>query len=129
MKATKKEMFARVQQLADKNGGDISHDMLLSDARNKKSPLHAYYEWNAKRGLEQWQLSQTRRLMRDYKIEYKINTIICEVPAFVHDERTRDHGYRDVREVQTDELHARRTIVREVSSVVAALRRAQQQTY
>lgn len=45
---------------------------LVDEARDPKSPLHKYFEWDDARAAEQYRLTQARYYMRSINVEYVI---------------------------------------------------------
>lgn len=53
-----------LEKLADRNGGELSAEVVVSEARKSRSPLHDAFEWNDARAAEEFRLEQARRLIR-----------------------------------------------------------------
>lgn len=49
--------------------GSISADLVLENAKPKKSPLHPYFEWNNGKAAEMYRLEQARYLVRSVAIK------------------------------------------------------------
>lgn len=48
--------------------GKCTPEMVIAAAKNPKSPLHGSIEWDAEKGLREYQLNQARRLLRIHPI-------------------------------------------------------------
>ena len=101
--------------------GKLTADLVLEDAKNEDSPLHAAFEWDNDAAAHQHRLNQARRLIVSIRI---INSPIqTSVPAFVS-VRTPDRGrdYMPTIEAMNDEqLRAR--VLLEIKQFAEALQR------
>ena len=64
----KKAARDRIVELAEANGGRITPEQVLEDARDPESPLHNYFEWDVETAARQYWLDQARTLIRSVKI-------------------------------------------------------------
>lgn len=58
----------RVNALAEMHDGRITPDIVLADARNVASPLHALYNWDADQAAHEHWLDISRRIIRSVRV-------------------------------------------------------------
>jgi hypothetical protein len=54
----------RLEHLSRKNGGEVTPQIIVDDARPKKSPLHDAFEWNDAAAAEKYREQQAAYLLR-----------------------------------------------------------------
>lgn len=59
----------RIDWLMDQNGRDVTPEDMLRDAKNPRSPLHKYFEWNNSKAADKWRLEQARYVLRSITID------------------------------------------------------------
>lgn len=59
-----KIVVERLTLLNDRYGGLLTPKQVVTDARDRRSPLHSYFEWNNTKAAELYRLEQARRLIR-----------------------------------------------------------------
>ena len=91
-----------LMDLATENGGVLTVDAVLDEARRPSSPLHRHFEWNDAAAAEQHRRWQARTLIArcHITVEHRPDTV---VRAFVSLPSDRHHGggYRLMAEVMT----------------------------
>src|SRR5215207_3908418 len=60
----------QLQQLYDANQR-LTPALVLAEAENPDSPLHALFEWRNDEAAEKWRLHQAQQLIRSVKVVYK----------------------------------------------------------
>lgn len=122
----KKAARDRIVELADANGGRITPEQVIEDARSPDSPLHAYFEWDVDLAAKQYWLDQARTLIRSVKIVTREERKTVVSVGFVRDPSldSTEQGYISVRKVKTDEEMARDVLLDEFRRAGAALDRA-----
>lgn len=50
------------------NGGELHPQAVVADARDAKSPLHRYFEWDDKKAAEAHRMDQARALIRSIRV-------------------------------------------------------------
>ena len=60
----------RLAKLGVKHDGSLTRDIVLSDAQNPKSPLHACFEWDDKVAANTYRLEQAGWLIRNIEVTY-----------------------------------------------------------
>jgi hypothetical protein len=116
----------RIIELAEANGGRITAEMVVEDARDPDSALHAYFEWDVDIAAKQYWLDQARTLIRSVKIVTREERKTVVSVGFVRDPSvdSTEQGYISVRKVRTDEEMARDVLLDEFRRAGAALDRA-----
>lgn len=116
----------RIIKIADRNGGSIEPDQVIADARNPKSPLHSYFDWDIERAsMEHWR-EVARRMIRSVEVERIIHKKTVKTIAYIRDpcKTSSEQGYISVDVLRDDEFHAKRALISEFDRAEAALRRA-----
>ena len=122
----KKAARDRIVELAEANGGRVTPEMVVDDARNPDSPLHAYFEWDVNLAAARHWLDQARTLIRSVKIVTREDKKTVVSVGFVRDPtmESTEQGYISVRKVRSDEEMARDVLLDEFRRAAAALDRA-----
>jgi len=122
----KKAARDRIVELAEANGGRVTPEMVVDDARNPESPLHDYFEWDVNVAAAKHWLDQARTLIRSVKFVFRDEKKTVTSVGFVRDPSldSTEQGYVSVRKVRTDEEMARDVLLDEFRRAAAALERA-----
>lgn len=72
----------RLTALEEKGNGSLTPEAVLEDARDPKSPLHEYFQWNNKTAAEQFRLRQARYLLRSIQVVISTEDAEHTVRAF-----------------------------------------------
>lgn len=114
--------------IAQRNGGRLTPDMVVADARDEDSPLHSLFEWDTEKAAEAYWLDQARQIIRSVNVMIRTETTVVRAPYFVRDPDagSDEQGYVTVTSVRTDADRAREVLVQEFSRVASMLQRAQQ---
>jgi hypothetical protein len=117
---------SRILELAEQNGGTITPEIIVDDAKRKESPLYECFEHDADRGLYQYQLIQARQLIRTVRVEIRTIHQTVRPHYFVRDPEmpSDQQGYVAIPVLQNDETRARSAVVAELKRVTQALSRA-----
>lgn len=110
----------RLSALAKKAGGLLTAEVVVEDARNPSSPLHAHFDWDNDVAAEKWRLEQARRLIRSVKITVEVVEDLVAVPKYVH---VPEVGYRETAVVRKTEDTARAALDYELQRLAASLAR------
>lgn len=118
----------RILELSQAHAGAITAQMVVDDARDPESPLHDYIEWDAERGLHQYQLTQARQLIRTVRVEVTTIHQTFRPPHFVRDpDLPREtQGYIALPTLQGEAERSRSAVLQEIHRVTQALRRARE---
>ena len=124
--AQREAIRERLQQIADANGGLLTPDAVVEDARDKTSPLHGQFTWNQKRAAYERWLDQARALIRTVRIEILHEETMFKAPYWLHDPDVDqgDQGYRSSIEIRSNEDKARAAVYQECARAAGAIRRA-----
>lgn len=117
----------RLQQLADDNGGRLTPQAVVADARDPESPLHSRFTWDDAAAAEQHRLSQARQIIRSVEVVIKNTTTTVRAPYYVRDPEAgaQEQGYVALKAVRGEAELAREVVVEEFSRAAHILRRAQ----
>ncbi len=118
----------RLEALARANGGRLTPEHVVADARDKLSPLHVHFEWDTKKAAQLYWLEQARQLIRSVRVEVVTESKTVTCVAFVRDPSAAgdQQGYVPISRLQTDKEFARTALVSEFSRVGDMLRRARE---
>ena len=100
----------RLIEIEEANGGRLTPDAVVRDAKRKDSPLHSCFEWDVKKAAAAHWIEQARDLITSIRIVVK----------------TGEQGYVSVTKVRTDADMAREVLVAEFGRVADMLRRARE---
>lgn len=128
MDAKKQDLIRkRLERLAALNGGRLTPDAVVQDAKSAKSPLHDQFEWDDSEAARQWRLQQARDLIRSVRIEIEVNERIVSTVCYVRDPRaaSEEQGYVEVQKLRTEADLAREAMLRELASASALVMRVQ----
>lgn len=122
----KAEIRERLQSLADSNGGRLTPQAVVEEAKREDSPLHELFEWDQRRGHEIYLVNRAREVIRSVRIVVKREDVVFRAPVFVRDPSCapRQSGYVSVKALRSDTDLARERVVAEFAAAAAALRRA-----
>jgi hypothetical protein len=73
----------RIEIIKTKNGGFVTADMLVKEAKEKTSPLHGCFTWDDKEAGKLRRLDEARYLLRTITIEVEADDEIIITRAFV----------------------------------------------
>lgn len=82
-----------IKQLAEKHKGEITPEIVVQEARKKRSPLHPYFEWNESEAAEKYRLLQAGYLIRRIKVTYDVS----------ENKTVRVRAYVNVRDTEQEE--------------------------
>jgi hypothetical protein len=86
-------------QLAQKNGGKLTPEQVLTAAKPKSSPLHQHFQWDDSEAAKQYRLMQAGQLIRRVRITYapnedrsfRVRAYVNVIPEVAEDESQRGH--------------------------------------
>jgi hypothetical protein len=118
------EVAVELKKLERPDGRILPEDVVAA-AENKKSPLHSFFEWDPDEAAKQYRLAQARQLIGRIKIEVQVEEITLRAPHYVRDlSPGAGDAYRDILRVRSDADVARDSVLREMTRVNQAARRA-----
>lgn len=117
----------RLAQIEARNGGRLTPDMVVQDAKRKDSPLHACFEWDVKKAAAAYWLDQARELITSVRVVVRTEHTNVSSVFYVRDPSAgKEQGYVSVTKLRTDKDMAREALVSEFSRVADMLRRARE---
>ena len=121
----RKRIAARLEQIEGINGGRITPEAVVEDARDPESPLHDLFLWDDTEAAHQYRLSQARGVIRSIKVDIRVDRRTVSTVKYVRDESANSHqGYVAVAKLRTESELARATVQAELKQVRARLQRA-----
>ena len=72
-----------LDELAKERGGDLTPEMVVTDAENEDSPLHRCFDWDDKKAGDKWRLHQARQLIGSIVVDIVVKDTE-QVRAFVN---------------------------------------------
>jgi hypothetical protein len=79
------------------NGGELHPQAVVADARDAKSPLHRYFEWDDRKAAEAHRVDQARALIRSVRVIEDNDP--KPRPAFLSIRSDDGFGYHAIRDV------------------------------
>jgi len=118
---------AVLQEIADRNGGKLTPDLVVQEARSPLSPIHDRFTWNQTAAAIKCRQDEARALIRSVTITVTNKVLSFEVPRYIRDVTLspREQGYITVSSIKGDADLARETCIREFERAKQALSRAQ----
>jgi hypothetical protein len=122
-------VVARIKELA--NGrGRLSADVVIADARNPESVLHAEFEWDLEKAAHESWVERARALIKLVKFEVVIHSETVAVPYYVRDPDADagEQGYVAVPIILSEPQRAIRALKAEIQRALDSLHRAEAYT-
>lgn len=119
-----KTVVDRLAKLAKANGGILTPNAVVDDAKNPSSPLHDQFEWDNDVAAEKYRLEQARELIRKVRVDIEVEEKTIRVPKYIHEPAGDNQGYAEVVKVRNDHARAVAAMRYEVDRLEAALVRA-----
>jgi hypothetical protein len=118
----------RLAQLEAANGGRLTPEDVVEDAKQPDSPLHAHFTWDVRKAAYSFWIEQARTLITSVKVEIRTDTTKVTTVFYVRDPSASDseQGYVSVTRLRTDRDMAREALVNEFTRVADMLRRARE---
>jgi len=91
-----------LEKLRRRNNGIASPKAVVRSAKNKKSPLHRYFEWDDTAAAEKWRLEEARNLVQSVEVVFGDNPKGKPTRAYVSIIKGGERGYMDISDVMTD---------------------------
>lgn len=128
---TRKALEQRLERIRQRNGGVLTPDGVVKDARDPKSPLHEHFTWDDSLAAHQYRLDQARTLIRIIHYEVTIETRTFRVPTYARDPRvgSDEQGYCAVAELRDDKAAAVAALRYEFDRAIAQLDRMETIAY
>ena len=122
----RKAIKERLAQIEVANGGILTPDAVVADAKKKDSPLHSCFEWDTKKAAAAYWVQQAREIITSIRVEMRTETTKVTSVYYVRDPSASSdkQGYVSVKTLRTDEELARDALIQEFSRVADLLKRA-----
>ena len=114
---------ARIKELHDAGGGNLTGRAFVDDATPETSPLHPLLEWDNEICGDEYRLSQARAIIRSVHITYVTEKYVTVAPVYMKNPDERS-GYTTLAALRTDEDRAREALISEFIAVRGRLVRA-----
>ena len=116
----------RLSEIEAANGGRLTPDAVIQDARNEDSPLHDQFEWDVDKAAYRHWVERARDLITSVRVVQRVEkqtvstVFYVRDPAASHDEQ----GYVSLNTLRSDADLAREAIHAEFLRARAVLQRA-----
>ncbi len=123
----KEKVAKRLARLEAKHGR-LTPLMVVDDARDPKSPLHAEFEWDDSLAGEKWRQQQARVLIHSVRVETTIDETVVRQIAYVRDPNCEsdEQGYVSVQRLKMDPKSAREALLYEIGRAESMFERAKE---
>ena len=95
------EVYEKLVELQDVYGS-LSAEIVVREARNKKSVLHRIFEWDDTRAAEKYRLYQARLLLNNIKVNIVSDGETKEYSVF--EITTQKDGYKRIQTFNPDDI-------------------------
>lgn len=121
----RQEISQRLEEIRKANGGSLTAEAVVKDAKDKASPLHDEFEWRVKDAAYQHWLDTARQIIRSYRVTIT-EDVAMRAPRYVRDPRLErgQQGYVSLYELRTDEDAAAAAMLKEFQRIESAIHRA-----
>jgi len=118
----------RLAEIEAANGGVLTADDVVADAKHKSSPLHSCFEWDVRKAAAAYWVRQARTIITSIRYEIRTETTVLHSPFYVRDPNAPldKQGYVSVETLRTDGDMARDALINEFSRIADLLRRARE---
>lgn len=116
----------RLNEIEARNGGRLTPDAVVEDAKQKSSPLHNQFEWDTKKAAYSHWIEQARTLITSVKIIERTETTTVKSVYWIRDPSAAgtEQGYVSIKTLRSDKEAARAALVDAFSAAGDLLRRA-----
>ena len=108
--------------------GRLTPEKVVQAAKNSKSPLHEFFDWDNDHAAGQWRIEQARRLIRSVKIQFETEDRTITVVKYARDPRNieeNEQGYVSIPVLKRHPADARALLLYELGRASAILERAE----
>ncbi|MEE8568074.1 MAG: hypothetical protein V3S81_05645 [Anaerolineales bacterium] len=110
----------RLKEIYNRDDRLLTASAVVEDARDPKSPLHSFFEWDDKKAAHQYRINQARDIIRNVRIQTDFTEHKISAPYYAHDPRQDPQeggGYKAVDDLKSDKDHAREVLQRRLKSL------------
>jgi len=104
--------------------GRVTPQQVVDAAREKGSPLHPLFDWNARSAASKWWLVQAREIIGAVKYQVHTTETAYKVSGYVRDTEVDGQGYRSVTALRANPSSARESLIYTLEVAAGHLRRA-----
>lgn len=122
-----KEIVAkRLAEIAGRNGGSLTPDLVVKDAEDSSSPLHDLFEWDDSIAGHKYRIEQARQVITSVRVVITTEHKAVSTVYYVRDPEAEstEQGYVSIDKLKSDSDLARESIVMEFSRAASYLQRA-----
>lgn len=122
------EVRTRLVELENEHG-QITPEVVVTDAKDKKSPLHDLFDWDVRSAAMKHWLDTARTIIRSVRLVSSIvETTVIKAPHYVRDPSIpgNEQGYISIARLQKDPEAAKASLLLEFGRAEGALTRARQ---
>jgi len=122
-----KELVAeKLAEIAELNGGRLTPNLVLEEAKDPDSVLHGLFEWDDTFAAHQHRLFQARQIITSVRVVITTENKKISTVYYVRDPEAdpTEQGYTSIDRLKTDKDLARESMVMEFSRATAYLQRA-----
>lgn len=122
-----KEIVAkRLAEIASRNNGSLTPDLVVKDAEDSSSPLHELFEWDDGVAGHKYRIEQARHVITSVRVVITTEHKAVSTVYYVRDPEAEstEQGYVSIDKLKSDSDLARESIVMEFSRAASYLQRA-----
>lgn len=122
-----KEIVAkRLAEIAGRNNGSLTPDLVVKDAEDSSSPLHELFEWDDGVAGHKYRIEQARHVITSVRVVITTEHKAVSTVYYVRDPEAEstEQGYVSIDKLKSDSDLARESIVMEFSRAASYLQRA-----
>ena len=125
-KEQKAAVQQRLREIEQANGGRLTPDDVVADAKKADSPLHPFFEWNKTKAAHAYWLEQARTLITSVVVMQKTEKVAVSTVFYVRDPTVKhnEQGYVSIETIRSDADMARDFLAEEFGRAASALARA-----
>lgn len=125
-KEQKAAVQQRLREIEQANGGRLTPDDVVADAKKADSPLHPFFEWNKTKAAHAYWLEQARTLITSVVVMQKTEKVAVSTVFYVRDPTVKhnEQGYVSIETIRSNADMARDFLADEFARAASALARA-----
>lgn len=108
----------------ESRAGTLTPESVIEAARNDKSALHGYFDWDDTIAAHKWRIEQARTLIRSVKIEVSVEARQIRTVAYVRDPNCQPEESQYVALAKTNTESACDVLSAEIRALIGDTRRA-----
>lgn len=100
------EAAIELNRIKDNNNGLLTSEIVLEAARDKKSKLHVWFDWDDSIAAERWRVEQAKLLLRSIKVEVISNGESKEVRVYEVVSKNEGSGeFKNINDLNEKDIH------------------------